>query len=130
VNYGISVEEGMIKGRYDWVDPNIISRHFPAKHRGKTKITMELIHFNRTFPTDMALREIEIMGFRPAELRELFGFGEKYPDLQRDFPVVALGSVWQGRVPYLDGDASERVLDLEWLENDWCEFCRFAAVRQ
>lgn len=45
-----------------------------------------------------------------------------------------LGSVWQNpngnrNVPYLDRNGSERHLNLNWIENDWNEICRFAAVR-
>ena len=64
------------------------------------------------------------MGYRPAELHELLAFGEKYPKLELEFPIVALGSVWPGWncvgfVPCLDGRGSKRHLDLHWIKNDW-----------
>jgi hypothetical protein len=45
-----------------------------------------------------------------------------------------IGSVWHGRngyrnVPYLNRNGSKRNLNLNWIENDWNEVCRFAAVR-
>ena len=44
------------------------------------------------------------------------------------------GSVWQNangnrNVACLNRDASKRNLNLNWVENDWNEICRFAAVR-
>jgi hypothetical protein len=53
---------------------------------------------------------------------------------EKDF-VVALGSVWRGRdgnrcVPYLRRDGSGRRLILYWIEYDWYEIYRFAAVRK
>ncbi|HEY4476338.1 MAG TPA: hypothetical protein VI954_02465, partial [Candidatus Paceibacterota bacterium] len=97
---------------------------------------VELVQFNRYISTDEALRELDKVGMRPAELHELLAFGEKYPDVQREFPIVALGSVWDDQigyrcfVPYLHGNGLGRRLFLNWVEGDWREFYRFAAVRK
>lgn len=135
VDYGLSVEDAVKLGRYDWTNSEITSKHFPTNRKGKADVAVELIHFNRVVSTDEALRELDKAGYRPAELHELLAFGEKYSELQREFPIVALGSVWQDRygnrfVPYLYGDGSERYLDLRWLGHAWIEVCRFAAVRK
>jgi len=135
VNYERSVEDGVKAGRYDWVSFNITSRNFPTKRKGTEKVALELINFNRSVSTDEALHELYRMGYRPAELRELLAFGEKYPEVQREFLVVALGSVWQNQngyrhVPYLGRNGSRRHLGLNWLGDDWNEICRFAAVRK
>lgn len=44
------------------------------------------------------------------------------------------GSVWQNlngnrNCPYLNRNGSKRNLNLNWIDNDWNEICRFAAVR-
>jgi hypothetical protein len=139
VDYGRSVEDGVKAGRYGRVDFDITSRNFPTKRKGTAKIEVELIHFNRRISTDEALRKLDRMGYRPAELRELLAFGEKYPEVQREFPVVALGSVWLARsgsrrAPCLDWDDSDHssCLELSIVEFDWTwtESCRFAAVRK
>lgn len=136
VDYERSAENAVMAGRYDWSDLDIISRNFPITRRGKSKVAVELIHFNRYISTDEALRELDRMGYRPAELNELLAFGEKYPDVQRGFPVIALGSVWLSPdgsrcVSCLDdGSGSARSLDLSWVEGDWSDLCRFAAVRK
>jgi hypothetical protein len=68
-------------------------------------------------------------------LPELLAFGEKYPDVQREFPVVALGSAWRDsvgnrHVPYLVRHAGRRLLYLYWLGCEWDSGYRFAAVRK
>ena len=137
VDYGRSVEKGVKAGRYDWVNClfDIASRNFSTERKGTAEIVVELIHFNRNISIDKAFSQLDRMGFRPAEIHELLAFGEKYPKVQRKFPVVALGSVWQyqfgnRRVPYLHGSGSERGLYLYWIEYGRLEVDRFAAVRK
>ncbi len=43
-------------------------------------------------------------------------------------------TVWQNSngnryVPYLNRNGSNRKLNLNWIDNDWNDICRFAAVR-
>lgn len=139
VDYGRSVEDAVKLGRYGWASGDINTCNFPTKRKEREKtpdVAMELVHFNRVVSTDEALRELDRMGYRPAKLRELLAFGEKYPEVQREFPVVALGSsVWLNRFderyfPCLDRIGSRRHLDLHRLEDNWLGLCRFAAVRE
>ena len=135
VNYGLSVEDAVKLGRYDWANIEITGNNFPTTRRGKIEVVVELIHFNHVISTKDALNELDKMGYRPAELHELLAFGEKHPDVQCEFPIMALGSVWQDRngfrcVPYLVEDGSGRGLDLDWLGNDWFVIYRFAVVRK
>jgi len=140
VDYERSVEDGRKAGRYYWSNPDITSRNFPTKRNGKAEVAVELIHFNRIVSTDEALCELDRIGYRPAELHELLAFGEKYPEVQREFPVVALGSVWRIRHSvrrsfpclrmrgYMHG--SRRSLSLRRSGFYWLEIFRFAAVRK
>ena len=135
VNYDLSVEDIVKLGRYDWANSDITAKNFPTTRAGKAEVAVELIHFNCYVSTKNALSKLNRMGYRPAELHELLFFGEKYPNVQREFPIVALGSVWQFRygnrlVPYLYGNGSERNLCLNWVGGDWSEIYRFAAVRK
>jgi hypothetical protein len=136
VDYGRSVEDGVKAGRYDWVNPDITSKNFPTKRKGTAKVAVELIRFNRYISTDEALRELNRMGYRPAKLHVLLAFGEKYQEFQREFPVVALGSVWRRgwsgyrSIPCLNKLGSERSMELELFVGDWSEVCRFMAVRK
>ena len=82
-----------------------------------------------------AEKEMEKAGFRPATLPELLALGRDYPDLQKQFLIAALGSVWRhpagsSDTPLLEWDGGGRDLGLHWLEGDWRGGCRFAAVRK
>ena len=135
VDYSRTVADGIRAGRYDYVNSDITARHFPTTRTGTHEEKVELMHLDRDISTEDALREMDAHGYRPADLHELLAFGEKYPEIQREFPVVALGSVWRSRagsryVPSLDGDGTERDLGLEWDARDWDAGCRFAVVRK
>lgn len=135
VNYDESVETLVKRGKYDWTNDSITSKNFPTKRTGTSEVVVELVYLNRAVSTDEALAELDRMGFRPAELKELLVLGAEQPELQREFPIVALGSVWQypdgdRRCAYLGRYADGRDLDLYWLGRDWYGHCRFAAVRK
>ncbi|MBI1852361.1 MAG: hypothetical protein HYR85_18630 [Planctomycetes bacterium] len=132
VDYRQSLKMMIKAGRYDYINSDITSRHFPVAP-GPAEVTIELVRFDRVMSTDAVLAELEKRGVRPATLPELLAFGAKYPEKQREFSVVALASVWRPwrdlrSSPCLWGDARERFLDLRWL--DWWGLpYRFAAVR-
>ncbi|MDO8240671.1 MAG: hypothetical protein Q7T51_01685 [Candidatus Moranbacteria bacterium] len=135
VDYATSVDELVKLGKYDWANDNITQKNFPTTRTGKADIEIELIHFDRSISSEKALEEMDRMGYRAAEVHELLAFGVKYPDVQREFPVVALGSVWQDPdglrdVACLRRDASDRFLSLRAFGRDWTGACRFAAVRK
>ena len=80
-------------------------------------------------------KEFEARGLRVATLPELLAFGAKCHEKQREFPIIALGSVWQyrdgrRRMPGLWYAASDRRLDLFWFVYRWYGYCRFLAVRK
>src|ERR1039458_7111616 len=135
VDYSKTLEQMIADGKYDWKNSEIKAKNFPLNGQGTTAVNIELVHFNRNIESDTALAELDKMGLRPATLPELLAFGAKYPDKQREFPIVALGSVWRSLngdryVACLCCDGSKRFLRLFWLEDGWAAFCRFAAVRK
>ena len=135
VDYGRSVVDLVAAGKYDWKNDNVNDNNFPVSRRGTDSVEVHLVHFNRMISTQDALNELDRQGLKPADLHTLLSLGAKYPDLQREFPIVALGSVWRNRdgrrgVPCLDGHGSERDLCLYWIDSDWVEIYRFAAVRK
>ena len=93
---------------------------------------------------DQIRTKLDKMDLRPANLQEGLSFGERYPDVQREFPIVFLGSAWRRSNGYygnsyygyarLDGCGgydSMRVLCLDWAGDGWGDWggnCRFAAV--
>jgi len=133
VNYDLPVEDAVKAGKYDWMNSNVSSKNFPSKRKGTAEEEIVLVHFNRKIDSDEAVRELGKMGLRPAELPELLAFGAKYPDVQREFPVVALGSIWPSPdglrlCAYLDRNSGLRGLRLDLLGRRWDSFCRFAAL--
>jgi undecaprenyl-diphosphatase len=53
----------------------------------------KLFHFNRDISSEDAIAEMDKDGFRPATLAELLALGEAQPELQKQFPIIALSSV-------------------------------------
>lgn len=135
INYSHSVEDGVKAGQYDWTNSDITSSHFPSEEVGTKDVSIELIHFGRNMGTSEVLSELDKMDLRPATLKEFLALGEKHPNLQREIPIVALGSVWQDPLgdrfcAYLYGHGSKRGLGLRWVVSEWVGGCRFAAVRK
>ncbi len=137
VDYSLTLEQMIAAGRYDWKNSDINQKNFPIppSKRGKEDVVIELKHFNRTMDSDEVIRELDKDGFRPANVFELQAFAETYPEKQREFPIVALGSVWRHwggsrSVAGLCGAADRRDLDLRCFDSRWHSDYRFAAVRK
>lgn len=135
VDYEMELEEAIKRGQFDWVNPYIIPENFPPKGKGKVKAEVELIHFDRYISTNVAVNNLRKMGYRSAGLRELLALGEKNPDIHKEFPVVALGSVWHdangdANVPCIYRSGKARSLRLVGYGGGWYERWRFAAVRK
>ena len=134
VDYGRSAKKGIKAGRYNSVNFDIAFPKFPTSQEGTAEVEMELIHLNRYISIDKALCKLYDMGYRPAEFCELLAFGEQYPEVQRHFWILALGSVYRDQdgyrsVPLLFGNKFERYLYLDDAEDHWDGYFRFAAVR-
>ncbi|MFC1623604.1 hypothetical protein ACFL05_00595 [Patescibacteria group bacterium] len=130
-----TVEELVKEGKFDWSNDDIISKNFPQPEGGaKSEKEIALFHFNKTMTSDDVIAEMDKDGYRPATIWELLGLGIIQPDLQREFPIIALGSVCVllggRRVAGLYRHAGERPLDLGWFVDSWSDFCRFAGVRK
>ena len=131
VDYSKCLAEMIQFSNYDWATGDIAQDHFPVKGKGKVKLNIELVHYNihygKSIESDDTVQDMERRGLRSATLPELLGFGSAYPDKQREFRKVALGSVWRYRfgrryVACLCSFGSGRKLGLS--------SCRFAAVRK
>lgn len=138
VDYSRTVQEMINAGNYGWTDNDIMEKHFPlpTELNGKqVSVSTKLFHFNRSISSKNAIAEMDKAGYRPATLTELLALGEAYPELQKEFPIVAFGSVWRvesggRRVPVLYFDDDGRGLDLSWFDDDWYGDCRFLGVRK
>ena len=135
VDYGMSLAGMIVAGQYDWKNSDINAKNFPVAGEGVVETKLELIHLNKVASTDEVEAYLEKNGLRPATLAELLAFGAMFPEIQREFPVIALGSSWvdpdgNRDVPCLNWNGSERYLNLYWDGSDWYEICRFLAVRK
>ena len=134
VNYCMSLKDMVSAGKYDEANSDINDKNFPIEKHGHEEIESQLIHFDRNISSEDAIKELDKMDLRPANLAELLAFGAKYPDEQRKFPIVALGSVWRPvharYVAYLWSGSGSRELGLSWFDDDWHANYRFLAVRK
>lgn len=134
VDYSKSLAEMIQAGHYDWKNDDITQDHFPIKGSGQQEVEVVLFHFGRNISSDDAIAEMKKAGYRPAKIEELLALGASQPELQKQYPIVGLGSVWQipygdRSVPFLIRRGARRFLYLLWFGRDWDESCRFAAVR-
>lgn len=138
VDYTKIVEQAIADGKYDWKNSDITTKNFPVSPEmigKKSDISAKLFYFNRDISSDDAISEMDKAGYRPATLMELLTLGVLFPELQRQFPIVALGSVWRDArvyryVPCLYVGNSRRGLNLGWLDSNWDACCRFLGVRK
>jgi hypothetical protein len=135
VNYDLPLEEAIDAGEYQGVHGSITSQNFPSTRHGQAELEIILMRFDRRMTSEEVLGELGKEGLRPAELPEFLAFGAKYPEVQREFSVVGLGSVWQDRkgyrnVPCLYTASEGRYLDLHWWDDGWYSYSRFAAIRK
>lgn len=126
-----TLEQMIAAGYYDKVDSDITPERFPLSGESESKrnLVAELIHLNRVVRSKKVVTELDKMGLRPGKIEELLAFGATFPDLQRKFPIVALGSsclIDTGKnrledfVARLDSHHSQRVLDLDrWTDSCW-----------
>jgi hypothetical protein len=137
IDYRRSLDEMVKAGRYDYANPNVTAKHFPVQGNGKVLAELVLFHFNRDIGSDHAIIELDKHGVVPAKIEYLLAFGAKYPELQKQFPIICLGSVWTflfgfRRVPCLGIGVyfRRRRLSLFCWSGGWPRSCRFAAVRK
>ncbi|MGA2454236.1 MAG: hypothetical protein ABSG93_12010 [Solirubrobacteraceae bacterium] len=141
VDYSRPLAEVVAAGNYSYTNDSIIEENFPTDKGdlevpGGVHVTEAvLVHLDRGAESDDVLAELERRGLRPGTMFELAHFGEQHPDIQRQFPVVSLGSVWTNPrgdriVGYLWGDDARRRLYLAWCDGSWNADCRFLAFRK
>lgn len=82
-------KELILKGNYDWQNDDINDKFsFNKEYRVTAKI------FDYEGNTDEAIQTMRSEGFQPATAFELLAFGATYPEVQRKFPIMALGTVY------------------------------------
>ncbi len=121
-------------GKYDWTNDNITEGKFPNDPTTIGEWEYRLIHPNQNTSSETANTLCEADGWQAAQLEHLLAFGEKFPEKQKAFPIVSLGSVCEldfGRhVPELWFNGYERKLNLNYWHCSWGSSYRFLSVRK
>jgi hypothetical protein len=134
VDYAQSLEEMIAAGRYDWVNGSLNAKLFPVVGKGAVEFEAVLFHFGKGISSDAAKKQIEAAGYEVGKIEHILSFGANYPDEQRKFPIVGLGSVAEigvdRLVPCLDRGGSKRGLNRTWWGSTWPAHCRFLGVRK
>jgi len=136
VDYNQTIEQMVAAGSYNYANRDISSANFGqevvAKKGVREELKAVLLHLDRVATSQEVLAEMERLGLRPATLAELLALGAKHPELQREFPIIALGSscTLHGyrQVAFLWSDVSRRGLYLSSFGGRWTGHCRFLAV--
>lgn len=129
-----TVEELTTEGKYHGSNSDVTSKNFPRPENGtKTEKDIVLFHFGKEMTSEQVIAEMDKEGCRPAIAHELLALGISQQDLQREFPIIALGSVCVlvdlRCVAVLDEFAGNRKLNLHWFDVAWYDgICRFAGV--
>ncbi len=133
VRYDLSIEELLKASKQDYVNLDITDQHFPTKKCHAVKKELVLLSFNREISAETALMFMKQLKLHPGTIKELISLSIDDPNLQRKFPIVAPGSVWQDGyrfVPYLWDYAGDRRLLLGWCESGWGGGGRFLCSRE
>ncbi len=132
VTYG----DRIAAGGYDWKDDDITEKQFPLTLPAGPR-PLVLAHFDKVRARQQVEEWSTENGYEFALFDDLLAVGShpEYKELQRQFPIIQLGSsaVIHGyrRVPYLGRGVAERDLDLLWYDVlDWVRGCRFLLVRK
>jgi len=134
VDYSQSLEQMIVAGNYDWKNDNITAKKFPVVGNGVEQFEAKIFHFDRNISSEKAVEAIKAADWESGKIEHLLSFGAKFPEEQRKYTIIALGSVAEVRgrrdVPYLSRDGAGRGLGLHWWGYDWLGRYRFLAVRK
>ena len=138
VDYTKTVEQAVADCEFNFANSDINAKNFPISLEmigTKVEISSKLYHFNRGMGSEDVIKEMDKENCRPAVLMEALALAAAHPELQKQFPIIALGSVWRTfigfrQVPYLDVNDDDRELDLSYFGDDWWACCRFLGVRK
>lgn len=137
VDYSQTVKQMIEAGKYDCIVSDITEKHFPLPSElfgERITVSSKLFHFNRDITSKDVIVEMEEVGYHPAILPELLALGKARPELQRQFPIIALGSIWRDSdcvryTPGLRVSNNGRKLNLYWFSGDWNAYYRFLGIR-
>lgn len=116
--------------RFTHVHDSITAEHFPCQPDDFAGRNVKIVALGRDVSIEQALVFLDKQGLRPATLMELFWWWLNNHKEHEKCRVVALGSVWDGVVPYICDDGHDcelwSFLVMDGLNADFS----FAAVRK
>ena len=131
--YDLSIAELVNMSKLDDTNENITTANFPITRRGPRKLY--LVHYKKDVDTKEVEAAVAAMGDKElAKTEDLLAVGAhpKHKELQREFPIICLGSsaVLYGarNVPCLRGWSDGRRLGLFYYGSGWAGRCRFLLV--
>lgn len=134
VDYNLSLEQMIVAGQYGYTNSDITAKRFSIRGNDIVEYEASYFHFNRSISSEDAMKEIEQAGWSPAKIEHVLSHGKTFPEEQRKFPIIGLGSVAEIRgargVPCLGRNGSRRDLDLLWFGSVWNVDSRFPAIRK
>lgn len=130
----VSFAERIARGQYDWINDNLTEKRFPVTADQIGEFEWKLFHFDCNISSEEAIRHMKKEGYDAGAIGHILVFGEQYPEEQRKYPIIALGSVallvLRRGVPALWGGGGGRELRLLWFGFDWSPGYRFLGVRK
>lgn len=99
VNYNLSVEKLIEKGKYDYAWSEINDDNFPSDKKGIVEQEVEVVHFNRTMTYEEVISELKKQGKKPVDLKTLLHYALKIKNFSGW--VYALASTWRNDDGYL-----------------------------
>lgn len=138
VKPNLTLAKRITNGNYDWKNDSINESNFSHDPITIGEWEFRLIHPNKSISSEDAVIECEKPDekglWEAGKLEHLLAFGEAFPEEQKKFPIVALGSVCRlgGRrhVPGLWCGGGGRRLPLDIWNGDWNSDYRFLSVRK
>lgn len=137
VDRRLTLKEMIRAGSYDLVDGGF-DRYFALGESGYSEHEVRLLNHALGLPaqTVEVRKQLRDRHYQLPKIEHLLAYGSKYPDKQRKFPIIALGSsvVRNGFrfLPCLDAAEQKgqllRRLCLVWEGTQWPSHCRFLAL--
>lgn len=133
--YNRSLKEKIFVGNYDFCNYDINEKNLTAQELSdqEQKLLVRLFSFNQRISSREAILQMKHKRRRPAILDDLIFFELEYPELCKEVPIIALGSIVRdifgvNSVPQFLLDKSGRNLYLDLFERRWEEGDKFLAI--
>lgn len=151
MNSALSIDNLVLLGNYEKGAERFLSQKstFGSVEERDGKVEVALLDFRRSVTTNEALLYVEhhnselfadSVGCAHATITELLTFGAQHPQLQRNFPIVALGSVatillnynpteWVGCISRSAVTAA-RIINFQAAQNTWGRYVQFLVAKK